>query len=66
MGQQKLETQRTFFDKNGLGYDGSVKETDFKNFFVKTNYSSEAFSTCAYCYKLDHSKQYCLLKIDTY
>ena len=31
MGQQKLdkmlETQKAFFDKDGLGYDGSVKET---------------------------------------
>ena len=27
------ETQREFFDKDDLGYDGSVKETHFKNFF---------------------------------
>ena len=34
IGQQKfdrmLETQRAFFDKYVLGYDGSVKETHFK------------------------------------
>ena len=33
MGQQKLdrmlETQRALFDKDGLGYDASVKETHF-------------------------------------
>ena len=59
IGQQKLdrmlETQRAFFDKNGLGYDGSVKETLFKNFFPKTNDSHEASRTCTYCHRLGHS-----------
>ena len=38
MAQQKLnnmlETQRAFFDKDGLGYNRIEKETHFKNFFV--------------------------------
>ena len=51
-----LETQRVFFDKDGLGYDGSVKETHFKNFIPKANDPHEASSTCAYCHKLGHSR----------
>ena len=39
MGQQKLDrmldTQRTFFHKDGLGYDASVIETHFKNSLLK-------------------------------
>ena len=35
MGQQKLdrmlETQSAFFDKDGLGYDDSLKETHMKH-----------------------------------
>ena len=61
-----LETQRAFFDKDGLGYDGSVKETHFKNFFPKINDSHEASSTCTYCHKLGHSKQFCPLKVITF
>ena len=67
MGQQKLdgmlETQKAFFDKNGLGYDAIVKETHFKNFFAKSNNSHEALSTCAYCHRLGHSRQFCPLKV---
>ena len=70
IGQQKLdrmfETQKAFFDKDGLGYDGSVKETHFKNFFYKTNDSHEASSTCTYCYRLGHSMQFCPLKVITF
>ena len=70
MGQQKLdrmlETQRAFFDKDGLGYDGCVKETYFKNFFPKTNGSHEASSTCTYCHRLGHSRQFCPLKVITF
>ena len=70
MGQQKLdkmlETQRAFFEKDGLGYDSSIKETYFKNFFAKSNDSHEASSKCAYCKKLGHSIQHCPLKIVTF
>ena len=66
MGQQKLETQKAFFDKDGLRYDGSIKETHFKNFFPKTNDSHEASSTCTYCYRLSHSRQFCHLKVITF
>ena len=64
--QQKLETQKAFFDIDGLGYNGSVKETHFKNFFAKTNDSHETSSKCAYCKKLGHSIQFCPLKIVTF
>ena len=57
-----LETQKAFFDKDGLGYDGSVKETYFRNFFPKTNDSHEASSTCTYC----HSRQFFPLKVITF
>ena len=40
------------------------KKLVFKILFVKIN-SNEASSTCVYCYKLGHSKQYCPLKIVT-
>ena len=70
MGQQKfdrmLKTRRAFFDKDGLGYDGNVKETYFKNFFAKSNDSHEASSKCAYCKKLGHSIQHHPLKIVTF
>ena len=70
IGQQKLdrmlETQRAFFDKDGLGYNGSVKETHFKNFFPKTNDSHKASSTCIYCHRLGHSRQLCPLKVITF
>ena len=70
MGQQKLdkmlETQRAFFDKYGLGYDESVNETHFENFFAKSNDSYEASSKCAYCHKLGHSRQFHPLKIVTF
>ena len=60
MGQQKLdrmlETQRAFFDKDDLGYDGSVKETHFKNFFPKTNDSYEASSIFTHFHRLGHSR----------
>ena len=53
MGQQKLdmmlETQRAFFDKDGLGFDSSIKETHFKFFFAKSNDLHETSSKCAYC-----------------
>ena len=62
MGQKKLdrmlETQRAFFDKDGLGYDANIKKTHFKNFFVKINDSHEASSTYAYCHRLGHFKQF--------
>ena len=61
-----LETQRAFFDKDDLGYDGSVKETYFRNFFPKTNDSHEASSTCTYCHRLGHSRQFCHLKVITF
>ena len=52
IGQQKLdkmlETQRAFFDKDGLGYDSSINETHLKNFFTESNYSHEASSKCAF------------------
>ena len=67
MGQQKfdrmLKTRRAFFDKDGLGYDGNVKETYFKNFFAKSNDSHEASSTWAYCHRLGHCRQFCPMKI---
>ena len=70
MGQQKLdmmlETQRAFFDKDGLGFDSSIKETHFKNFFAKSNDSHEASSKCAYCKKLGHSLHHCPLRIVTF
>ena len=58
-----LETQRAFFDKDGLGFDSSITETHFKNFFAKSNDSHEASSKCAYCKKLGHSIHHCPLKI---
>ena len=70
MGQQKLdmmlETQRTFFDKDGLGFDSSIKETHFKNFFAKSNDLHETSSKCAYCKKLGHSLHHCPLRIVTF
>ena len=50
----------------GLGYDGSVKETHFKNFFPKTNNSHEESSICTYCHRLGHSRQFCPLKVITF
>ena len=58
-----LEKQKVFIDKDGLGYDGSIKETHFKNFFAISNYSHEASSKCAYCKKFSHSIHYCPLKM---
>ena len=60
-----LETQKVFIDKDGLGYDGSIKETHLKNFFVKSNDSHKASSKCTYCHKLGHSNQFYFLKIIT-
>ena len=61
-----MKHKKAFFDKDGLGYDGSIKETHFKNFFAKTNDSHETSSKCAYCKKLGHFIQYCPLKIVTF
>ena len=61
-----LETQRAFFDKDGLGFDSSIKETHFKNFFAKSNDLHETSSKCAYCKKLGHSIHYCPLRIITF
>ena len=67
MGQQNLdmmlETQRAFFDKDGLGFDNSTKETHLKNFFAKSNDSHDTSSKCSYCKKLGHSIYLCPLKI---
>ena len=43
-----------------------LQETRFKNFFPKTNDSHETSSTCAYCHRLSHSKQFCPLKVITF
>ena len=43
-----LETQRAFFDKDGLGFDNSTKETHLKKFFPKSNDSHDTSSKCAY------------------
>ena len=70
IGQQKLdkmlETQRALFDKDGLGYDSSIKETHFKNFLAKSNDSHETSRKSACCKKLGHSIQHCPLKIITF
>ena len=70
MGQQKLdmmlETQRAFFDKNGLGFDSCIKETHLKNFFAKSSDSHETSSTCAYCKRIGHSIHHCPSKIITF
>ena len=49
-----------------MGYDGSVKETHFKNFFPKFNESHEESSTCTYCHRLGHSRQFYPLKVITF
>ncbi|XVF72117.1 hypothetical protein PTKIN_Ptkin12aG0095000 [Pterospermum kingtungense] len=57
-----LQTQRAFFDRDDLGYNGEQKETHFNNFFVKANDSS---SICAHCNKLGHSMLICPSKKGT-
>ena len=56
MVQQKLnnmlETQRAFFDKDGLGYNRIKKETYFKNFFITQNKSFDTSSMCTNCHNL--------------
>ena len=70
MAKQKLnnmlETQRAFFDKDGLGYNRIEKETHFKNFFVTQNKSFDASSICTHCHKLGHTFHTCSLKTITY
>ena len=58
-----LKHKKAFFDKDGLGYDGTIKETHFKDFFAKSNDSHEGSSKCAYYKKLVHSIQSCPLKM---
>ena len=70
MSQQKLndmlETQRAFFDKNGLGYNRIEKETHFKNFFMTQNKSFDTSSICTNCHKLGHTFHTCSLKTITF
>ena len=70
MGQQKLdmmlETQKAFFDKDGLGFDSSIKKTHFNFFFTKSTDSHETSSKNAYCKKLGHSIHHCPLRIITF
>ena len=70
IGQQKLdrmfETQKAFFDKDGLGYDDSIKKNHFNNCFPKTNDSHEASSTYSYCHRLGRSRQFYPMKVITF
>ena len=70
MSHQKLndmlETQRAFFDKDGIGYNRFEKETKFTNFFEKPSHIYDVTLKCTHCHKMGHDVQICPLRKLTY
>ncbi|EOY03147.1 Uncharacterized protein TCM_017703 [Theobroma cacao] len=60
-----LVLQKAFFNKEGLGYDFTQKETHFKNFFVKANEKYDGVSRCTLFLMFGHSTLSCSYRIVT-
>lgn len=60
--EKMLSSQRSVFNKGGLGYKPNKNQKYLKNYFVKAKESYDPSHTCNYCRKLGHLIYACPIK----
>lgn len=57
-----LDSQRMFFNKEGIGYNPLNKKKAYKNFFIKETSKNESHITYNYCLRNGHISYSCPLR----